>query len=311
VTERGRQFEHCTCGDRQCRIVVAAFPLCGHEPALSIFADFAQRIAVEPAQRIAADHLAAAPQLGRAVAEQTAGHACRNAPPGRVRAGPSHRPIAASRASICKKLERGDLMIQIEVGERLIEQIQLRRLRQQGGDRQSLPLATGKRLHIALARVPRDRRRPAPGGRSGHPSRIPNPSGQDVGDVRPAPSPVPSMKMPRYGSCGNQPRMTRAGARAQIGVARFRRAALHPLPVRRRPASTDSSVDLPAPLRPRMARHSPGTYGQGQLAAEDAVGDADAQIAAAQERGWARHLSADPVQRGSAEREKPARRSAR
>ena len=49
-----------------------------------------------------------------------------------------------------KQFERGDLVVQVEMGEWFIEQIELRRLRQQGGDRQPLPLAAGKRLHIAL-----------------------------------------------------------------------------------------------------------------------------------------------------------------
>jgi hypothetical protein len=42
-----------------------------------------------------------------------------------------------------KQLEHGDLVVEVEVGERLVEQVQPRLLRQQGGDGQPLALAAG------------------------------------------------------------------------------------------------------------------------------------------------------------------------
>jgi hypothetical protein len=59
----------------------------------------------------------------------------------------------SSRARRAKQLEHGDLVVEVEVGERLVEQVQPRLLRQQGGDGQPLALAAGQRVHLAAAQA--------------------------------------------------------------------------------------------------------------------------------------------------------------
>ena len=49
-----------------------------------------------------------------------------------------------------EKVEHGDLMLEVEVGERFVEQHQRGLLCQQGGDRHALPLAAGEALYVTL-----------------------------------------------------------------------------------------------------------------------------------------------------------------
>ena len=50
-----------------------------------------------------------------------------------------------------KQVEHGDLVVEVEVGERLVEEVQPGLLRQQGGDGEALALAAGERMHFARA----------------------------------------------------------------------------------------------------------------------------------------------------------------
>jgi len=60
-------------------------------------------------------------------------------------------PTPSSPRAPRQQLEHGDLMIEVEVGERLVQQIQARLLRQQRGNGQALALAAGERVHLAAA----------------------------------------------------------------------------------------------------------------------------------------------------------------
>ena len=77
-----------------------------------------------------------------------------------------------------EKFEDGHLVIEIEVGERLVEQVERRGLGEQGGDGQSLALAAGQGVDL-----PRFHAGEADGGRARHvPVRrrawFPSPSGR-------------------------------------------------------------------------------------------------------------------------------------
>ncbi len=52
-----------------------------------------------------------------------------------------------------QQFESRNLVIEIEVRQWFVEQVEARRLGQQAGDRQPLPLAAGQRVHVALCEI--------------------------------------------------------------------------------------------------------------------------------------------------------------
>ena len=73
----------------------------------------------------------------------------------------------ASLALLAQQREAMQLLIDVEVRRRLVEQQQLRRLREAGGEQHALALAAAQRLHQAIAQVPavRPPHRPLDGAR--------------------------------------------------------------------------------------------------------------------------------------------------
>jgi hypothetical protein len=207
-----------------------------------------------------------------------------------------------------KQLEGGDLVVQIKVRERLVEQVELRRLRQQGGNGQPLPLATRKRLHVALREF----------GQTDRGQRLTGFSGIGVG------LPIPAIEMgmasdqcrfedrrgERLAAALRQP-APNAGAtpRAELGVAAPGEADL----ARIRRAQTGQHREqgrLPGTVAAENGQRLTRSYAQRQIAAESAASDADAKATGEQHRLRVIHLSRARPRRASAGREKRARRSA-
>ncbi len=112
----------------------------------SIF-ELAQRIAVECAELFGGQHGVDRTQFAMAVAvdqQRLVAEAV-----GQCRIVQDHddpRPAVARRAG--EKFEDGHLVVEIEVGERLVEQVERRGLGEQGGDGQSLALAAGQGVDL-------------------------------------------------------------------------------------------------------------------------------------------------------------------
>ena len=214
-----------------------------------------------------------------------------------------HRLASASRQP-GQAVEQRDLMREIEMARRLVEQQQIR------APARAAPRARrggARRRRACARRALRRRRCPSPPARRGAIARSAALSHcqRDRCGCRPT-SAVSSTVAGNasLSSCGSSRAAARARAATHCASGRPA-SSIVPAAAGRNPASVCNSVVLPAPLRPRIAQHSPARTRKSRLRHSGQRGDARPSVRA-------RESSAvSLIARAAAGSGTPARRSAR
>ena len=181
-----------------------------------------------------------------------------------------------------KNFEHGDLVFQIEVSRRFVKKKQAWRLRQQGGDGQTLPFAAGKRLHVAPFHAVQPDGGQRRAGNAHVVLRLPVPAvkvrmaaDQCRFQYRRSKGVALRLRQPAAQLCGLPRTEGGIGASGQVHFAGQRRAQPGEYGKQRRfagPVASENRQPLPRP------------QGQIKVAAKTALTDADRQPAQLQDR---------------------------